>query len=232
MRTNQDRCRRPVRVGGRRARGAFSLSTALSLLSLPPVAAASQELADYDYENLSFEGVMIDAGQIYSSRVESVRSIGGRVDLGLLGPSVRVVFGVTHWSSELVRSEVGELEGRLEEMIAIQTGTRPEVALGEITWSDVALHGDLHYLWQGPVGSLGYAGTGVSAHLLRGSGAAIDHTFLDDLLDSVRAGANLHTGIELPLHRRLRIVGEGRYEILEDLTYLHLRLGAEFLFGS
>ncbi len=153
------------------------------------------------------------------------------MNLGLLGPSVRGTLGATHWSSELVRSEVSELEGRLEELIAAETGTRSDVALGEITWSDVALHGDLHYLWQGPVGILGYAGTGVSAHVLRGSGAAVDDTILDDLLDSVRAGVNLHTGIELPLHRLLRIVGEARYEILEDLTYLQLRLGAEFLFG-
>ena len=153
------------------------------------------------------------------------------MNLGLVGPSIRGTLGATHWSSELVRSEVSELEGRLEELIAAETGTRSDVALGEITWSDVALHGDLHYLWQGPVGILGYAGTGVSAHVLRGSGAAVDDTILDDLLDSVRAGVNLHTGIELPLHRLLRIVGEARYEILEDLTYLQLRLGAEFLFG-
>ncbi len=102
------------------------------------------------------------------------------------------------------------------------------MALGEITWSDVALHGELHYLRQGPVAVLGFAGTGVSAHLLRGSGAAVDDTFLD----SIRAGVNLHTGIEFPFHRRLKIVGEARYEILEDLTYLQLSLGAGFLFGS
>ena len=102
------------------------------------------------------------------------------------------------------------------------------MALGEITWSDVALHGDLHYLWQEPVGILGFAGTGLSAHLLRGSGAAIDDTFLH----SIRAGVNLPAGIEFPLHRRLKVVGEARYEILEDLTYLQLRLGAGFLFGS
>lgn len=174
MPASRGRCRR-VR-GGWPAEGALCLGAAFTLLPLAPVPATSQELADYDYENLSFEGLMVDGGYIDSSRVNSARSIGGRVNLGLLGPSVRVTLGATYWSSELVRSEVSELEGRLEELIAAETGTRSDVALGEITWSDVALHWDLHYLWQGPVGVLGYAGTGVSAHVLRGSGAAVDDT--------------------------------------------------------
>ncbi len=42
---------------------------------------------------------------------------------------------------------------------------------------------------------------------------------------------NVHTGLEVPLYERFRIVGEARYEFLEDLNYLQLRLGAQVLFG-
>ncbi len=204
---------------------------ALALL-LAPASAGAQGLADFDYENLSFRGVMLDGGHVSSSRIKSTASFGGRLDLGLLGPGVRVVAGFSHWSSTLADREVQELESKLESLIFDETGGPATVQLGEIAWSDVAFHGDAHFLWRVPLGLLTYAGLGASTHVLRGSGAAIDATFVDDLLDSVRAGVNIHGGLEVPLHRRFRAVGEVRYELLEDLSYLQFRLGGQFLFGS
>ena len=196
-----------------------------------PASAGAQGLADFDYENLSFRGMMLDGGHVSSSRIKSTASFGGRFVLGLLGPGVRVVAGFTHWSSTLADSEVGELESRLEALITEETGGPANVELGEITWSDVAFHGDLHFLWRVPFGLLTYAGLGASAHVLRGGGAAIDDTFVEDLLDSVRAGVNVHGGLEVPLHQRFRAVGEARYELLEDLSYLQFRIGGQFMFG-
>ena len=197
-----------------------------------PAGAGAQSLADFDYENLSFSGVMLDGGYISSSRIESTSSFGGRVDLGLLGPGVRVVTGFNHWSSKLADKEVRDLESKLESLIQDETGGPVPVDLGEIGWSDVALYGDLHFLWSIPMGLLTYAGLGATAHVLRGSGPAIDDTFVDDLLDSVRAGVNVHGGLEVPMGRRFRVVGEARYEVLEDLSYLQLRLGGQLVFGS
>ncbi len=65
MPTSRGRCRGIRR--GWPAQGALFLGAALALLSLAPVPATSQELADYDYENLSFEGLMVDGGYIDSS---------------------------------------------------------------------------------------------------------------------------------------------------------------------
>ncbi len=199
---------------------------------LTPTPAEGQGLADFDYENLSFQGVMLDAGHVSSSRVKSTASFGGRFDLGLLGPGVRVVAGFNHWSSTLVDRQVSEFESRLEALIRDETGGMAAVDLGEIGWSDVALSGDAHFLWQVPFGLLTYAGLGLTAHVLRGSGAAIADTFVDDLLDSVRAGLNVHGGLEVPFHQRFRVVGETRYELLDDLSYLQLRVGGQFIFGS
>ena len=127
---------------------------------------------------------------------------------------------------------MSEFESKLEALIRDETGGMATVDLGEIGWSDVALSGDAHFLWQVPLGLLTYAGLGLTAHVLRGSGAAIADTFVDDLLDSVRAGLNVHGGLEVPFHQRFRVVGETRYELLDDLSYLQLRVGGQFMFGS
>ena len=201
------------------------------LVLLAPVPAKAQSLADFDYENLSFQGVMLDVGYVFPSKVDATSSFGGRVDLGLLGPGVRVVAGFNRWSSFLARSEVRRLEESLEALIFEQTQLEVPVTLGAISWSDVALYGDAHLLWHIPFGLLTYAGAGVGAHILRGGGASVDGTFVDDFLDSIRAGANVHAGLEIPVLPWLRVVGEGRYELLEDLSYLQFRVGGQILFG-
>ncbi len=229
--------RRPIGGGGSLARlvgGAVVLLgilfVLLILIGARPVAA--QGLADFDYENLSLRGLMVDGGYLWSSKVEPTRTLGGRVDLGFLGPGVRIVGGVTHWSSTLVRDEVRTLERKVEELIFEQTGSFTPVDLGTIEWSDLALHADAHMVWRIPKGVLTYAGMGASAHVLRGGGRAIEGTFVEDFLDSVRAGVNAHSGLEIPLHRNFRLVGEARYELLQSLSYVQLRLGGQLFFGS
>jgi hypothetical protein len=199
-------------------------------LSVPPMAA--QGITDIDYEDLTLRGVMVDAGRIFPNRVDGANSLGGRIDLGFLTRGVRATFGVNRWSSSLLREEVGIFEDRLEELVFEQTGTVTTIDLGEITWSDTSLHGDAHLLWRVPMGVLTYAGFGASVHFLNGGGSSIEDTFIEDLLDSVRAGGNVHTGVEIPITGRLRIVGEARYEILENLRYTHIRVGGQFTFGA
>jgi hypothetical protein len=214
-------------VGGAVVLLAVLFAVLLILLAARP--ASAQDLADYDYENLSFSGVMLDIGHVSGPRIDNTLSWGGRMDLGLLGPGVRATVGFNRWSSFLAESEVRVLEERLRELIFDQTGTLIPVDLGEISWSDVALHADLHLMWEVPLGFFTYGGLGMTAHILRGGGEAIEDTFIEDLLDSVRAGINAHGGIELPLHRNLRIVSEARFEVLENLRYLQFRLGAQFV---
>jgi hypothetical protein len=216
----------PALVGGAVVLLGVLFAVLFILLGARP--AAAQSLADYDYENLSFQGVMLDVGYMSGTRVESTATFGGRVDLGLLGPGVRVTLGFNRWSSFLVRSEVRRLEVKLEELIEEQTGMFVPVNLGDISWSDVAIHGDAHVMWEVPFGVFTYAGFGGSAHILRGGGDAIEGTFVEDLLNSIRAGVNAHAGLEVPVHPRFRVVGEARFEVLENLRYGQLRLGGQF----
>jgi hypothetical protein len=204
----------------------------VGLLLFMATPAAAQTLADFDYENLAPRGIMVDYGWVRPSQVKATTSVGGRVDLGFLGPGVRVTAGLSHWSSTLQQSEVDLFARQVADLVEAQTGNRPEIDLGEIRWSDVALSGDAHFVWRVPGGVLTYAGAGATAHLLRGSGAAIDGTFIEDLLNTIRAGANLHGGVEVPLGRRFRVVGESRLELVQSASYAQLRVGIQYLWGA
>lgn len=214
------------RTGGA---GFWAIVTATAL-GAGPAGAGAQDLADYDYENLSFRGVGLEGGWIFPNNVDPTYTLGGRVDLGFLGPGLRIVPTVTYWSSDLEEGEVAELEGRLESLVDEQSppGSPPaDIDLSPIEWRDlvIGLHGQ--FVWSLPGTVHSYVGTGVSAHILNGKGPAIDGTFVEDLLDSVRAGINVHLGLEYAPHDRFRIYGEGRGEALDDLAYLELRLGAK-----
>jgi opacity protein-like surface antigen len=194
--------------------------------------AGAQDLADFDYTNLSFRGVGVEWGYLFPTRVEPTQSVGVRVDMGYLGPGVRIVPSVTYWSSRFKRSEVAKLEDRVAELVVTQTGEpRPQVDLGDIDWSDVALALDAQVVWRVPYGMLTFAGLGAAAHILNGHGAAINGTFVEDLLDSVTAGFNLHAGLEYPATDHVRIYGQGRYEVLGDLQYFQLRFGTQLMIG-
>ena len=212
---------------------AIVAALALTVL-LPASRAAAQDLADFDYENLSFRGVGLEWGYLFPSRVETDPSFGMRFDLGYLGPGLRVVPSVTYWSSKMTFDEVRELEGRIYQLTRRNQDpqTPPvQIDLGEIFWSDLVLGLDTHVMWAMPFGLLGYTGVGAAAHIQNGSGDAIDGTFVEDLLDSLAAGFNLHTGIEVPVGDRLRLYGTARYEMTGDLRYLEFRVGSQVMFG-
>lgn len=216
-------------MGGRTVVAAW----ALALMACTASAADAQELADYDYEHLSFRGVALEGGYMMPDLVEPTYSATARLDLGFLGPGLRITPFVTYWESELERSEVAKLEEQVRRLIQTQDpdpGT-PSVDLGRIDWSDVVVGVDGHVVFNVPFGFLTWVGAGGAAHILNGRGAAINDTFVEDLLDSVRAGINFHLGLERPLGDRLRVFSSGRLELLEDLQYFEVRLGGEITFG-
>jgi hypothetical protein len=202
---------------------------------LPAAPAAAQDLADFDYENLSFRGIGLEFGHLVApSRVEPEPTYGVRFDLGYLGPGVRITPSITWWESRMERGEVRALEERVDALAnrSLPPGAEPvAVDLGEITWSDLVLGVDAHVVWSVPYGFLTYVGLGAAAHIQNGSGPAVDDTFVEDLLDSVAAGFNVHTGLEYPLGERLRVYGAARYELMGDLRYAELRLGTQIMFG-
>jgi hypothetical protein len=88
---------------------------------------------------------------------------------------------------------------------------------------------DGHFVWSIPLDLLTFAGGGMSLHFMNGDGKAIRGTFVEDLLDSVKPGFNLHGGLEYPMFDGFRLYGVARYEMMEDLRYLELRIGGQIM---
>jgi hypothetical protein len=212
--------------------------TILSLLLIALFARGGmgQALEEFDYEDLAFRGFSLETGYIFPNRVDATYTLGGRIDLGYLGPGLRIVPGVSYWSSAMKGSEIRELERKLEDLVKSTdptSSTDPQVPpLGPIDWSDFVLSLDGHFVWSLPSSLLSFAGVGVSAHILNGEGQAIDGTFIEDLLDTITAGFNVHGGLEYPLTDQFRLYGVARYEVMQDLRYPELRVGMQMMLVS
>lgn len=215
---------------GTAVHGACAAAVVAAAAMAAPAAAAGQELADFDYENLSFRGVGLEVGHLWANRVEGANTVHLRVDMGYLGPGVRITPTLGYWSSQLERGEVADLEASVERLVEGQTGEPVDVDLGTIDWDDLKLGLDTHVVWSVPFDLLTWAGVGAAVHFLNGDGDAIRGTFVEDLLDSARAGFNLHVGVEAPWEP-VRLYGTGRLETLEDLNYVELRIGGQFMVG-
>lgn len=209
----------------------FALASALAALMAVPVAA--QDVADIDYEHLSFRGIAPEWGYLWPNRMDAAQSYGVRVDMGYMGPGLRITPSITYWKSRFDQSEVAEFEDRVADLVEQQNpgSPRPNVDLGTIEYRDIAIGVDAHVVWEVPFDLLTFGGLGVTAHIVDGEGAAISNTFVEDLLDSVEPGFNLHFGAEYPVTERMRLYTVGRYEVMPDLQYLQVRVGWQFMFA-
>ncbi len=211
-------------------RSLLALGIAVFAISGGSSTAAAQTLEDYDYEYLTFRGIGIDAGYIWPTKVKPAPIFGIRLDLGYLGPGVRIIPSISYWRSEFNRSELQDLAIRIN---ARQSGVdlSPD-SLGPIEWSDLALSIDGHFVWNTPIQLLTFVGAGLGFHALNGQGAAIDDTIIEDLLDAISTGASVLAGFEYEAIQRLRVYGEGRYSAMNSIQYLSARAGVQFMFGG
>lgn len=204
----------------------------LLLLSASP--AAAQTLADYDYENLTFRGVGAAVGWLWSDRVENTETYTLRLDLGYLGPGIRIMPSLTYWQSQLAGGELARLAQQMTRY-SQQHGTGITVLpedLGAVKWSDLSLSIDGQFVWNTPLDVLTFVGAGFGLHALNGQGAAIDGTFVEDLLDDITAGLVGIAGFEFEPVPRVRFFGEGRYTVMNSIDYPSLRAGVQFMFSQ
>lgn len=200
----------------------------LALLTAP---AAAQSLADYDYDNLSFRGAGFDVGYIWPNKVDATPSYTLKLDLGFLGPAVRIQPSFTYWTSALKLRELERFAERLEQLPPLrdQNITVDPRDFGAVKWSDFSLAIDAQMVWTAPFDVYTYVGTGLGLHVLRGRGDAINDTFIEDLLDSTTAGIALSFGLEFEPVRQLRLYGEARYTAVTEVSYPGIRIGAALM---
>ena len=198
-----------------------------ALMGAATAPAAGQTLADYDYENLAFRGVGVDAGYLWANKIRDTERFGVRLDLGYLGPGVRIIPSLEYWASDFTRAELDELAGRINQ----QTGGFIQGAdLEPIKWSNLSLSLDGQFVWNTPLRVLTFVGAGGSLHALNGQGNAVDDTFVEDLMDSITAGVSALAGFEFQPIARVRLYAEGRYTALNSIQYLTAKGGLQLMF--
>ena len=192
--------------------------------------AAAQSLADYDYENLTLRGLGVDVGYVWADKIMDTQAFGVRLDLGYLGPGVRVVPSISYWASEFTLAELNILAERINQQTGVPLGLTGS-DLAPIEWSDLSLSLDFQFVWNTPLRVLTFIGVGGGLHTMNGQGRAVDDTFVEDLLDSVTAGASALAGLEFQPVRRVRVYAEGRYTALNSIQFLSAKGGLQLMFN-
>jgi hypothetical protein len=203
-------------------------------LCAAPGPASAQVLANYDYENLTFRGIGLDWGRIWPDEVNETTVWSLRVDLGYLGPAVRIVPTLSYWKSDLKAQQLSRLAARLSNLPALQQQAVVLTAgdLGDVDWSTLTLSLDAHAVWTAPGRIFTFVGMGLGLHAMNGSGASINDTFVEDLLDTMAPGLAFMAGLEFEPAPMLRIYTEGRYTLQSEVKYPGLRIGAALMVPS
>lgn len=194
----------------------------------------SQELADYDYEKLAFRGISVEYGNILFKTYEETEVYSVKLDLGFLGPGVRMATRASYWSSEMVPEELVSFESSLNTMILAQGGVLPGngLEIGSIKRDDMSVSVEADYVWRIPLGMLLSTGLGASAHLVNGTTQIPDDTFLNGLLDSFTAGFNVHSGLEYLVTDRIRLYGDSRIGLAGNVRFFQFGGGLTILWGE
>ncbi|MEJ2482476.1 MAG: outer membrane beta-barrel protein [Gemmatimonadota bacterium] len=178
---------------------------ALGLLLLAGGARAqAQTLEDYDYTNLGFRALGVEARWVDASQNEATIGIGIRVDMGFLGPYIRIVPRAGWWNADVNDESVRELERQLEEVSDLPAGSINLGSLNRTAWN-VGL--DVQWTLQDAV-LAPYLGVGGDLFLLDDDGDAIDGTFLDSAV--ITAGLSGVVGAEFNFLVQWRIYSELR----------------------
>ena len=214
-----------MRTGGTWRRERRRLPVVLGLLLLATAGSASaQKLEDYDYTNLGFRAIGVEARWVDASQNESTVGIGVRADLGFLGPYIRIVPRAGWWSAKVNDSSVEELERQLEEVSELPPGS---ITLGSLERTAWNLGFDAQWTLQEAV-LAPYLGVGADLYLLDDDGAAIEGTFLDSVV--ITAGISGVIGAELNFLDHWRVYSELRGTLVTDASNASAGLGLAYRF--
>jgi len=204
--------------------GTVGLALAVTLAAAGP--AAAQGLEDYDYSNLGLRAIGVEAFYVNPSQNEGTLGIGAKLDLGFLGPNIRVVPRFGYWKADVEGSQVSELEAQLEEASGLMPGS---ISLGDIERSAYIFGTD--FQWTSRTANIApYIGIGLDVYILNDDGEAIRDTFLDDLV--VTAGVSGVVGAQVALSPTWAAYGEFRGAAVTDASNLGVAIGIFLMTGN
>ncbi|MBI3081475.1 MAG: outer membrane beta-barrel protein [Gemmatimonadetes bacterium] len=184
----------------------------------------------FSYEGLRLSGIGVEMGGVVSDRLTAEPSPALRVDYGVLAPRLRVMFGASYFRGEFNQDEITRFAQRLRRVVRDPTGDFV-IDVGSITWSQLEIDGDLQYLF--PADRVRtYLGLGIGVHVRDGDGTAIEGTFVEDALDTIAAGVNLSTGVEVALVAHLAATVDLRGALTSELRLASARGGLVYRFPA
>lgn len=212
-------------VVDRFARGSIVAGVALAMSVMAVRPADAQNLEQYDYSNLGLRGIGAELVYVDATQNEAAVGFGARLDLGFLGPGLRVVPRFAYWKADVDASRVSDLETQLEAVSELEPGS---INLGQIQRSAYVLGADFEYI--ASVSRLKpYIGAGLDVYALNDDGAAIKGTFLDDLV--ITAGVSGVAGLQVELTPSWNAYGEFRATAVTDASSLGAAVGLFYMFG-
>jgi len=212
-------------VVDRFARGSIVAGVALAMSVMAARPADAQNLEQYDYSNLGLRGIGAELVYVDATQNEAAVGFGARLDLGFLGPGLRVVPRFAYWKADVDASRVSDLETQLEAVSELEPGS---INLGQIQRSAYVLGADFEYI--ASVSRLKpYIGAGLDIYALNDDGAAITGTFLDDLV--ITAGVSGVAGLQVELTPNWNAYGEFRATAVTDASSLGAAVGLFYMFG-
>ncbi len=208
--------------------GRIGVAAALVIMALGSTATpiAAQGLEDYDYSNLGLRGIGAGLFFVDASQNDGELGFEGKVDLGFLGPNIRIVPRVGYWKADVEASQVIELEMQLEEASGLEPGS---ISLGDIERSAYIIGTDFQWTVR-DARIAPYIGLGLDVYILNDDGDAIQDTFLDDLI--VTAGVSGVVGAQVALSRRLSAYGEFRGTAVTDASNVGIAFGLFLMTGN
>lgn len=216
--------RRSTGLDGGRIGGVAALVIMVFGTVAAPVAA--QGLEEYDYTNLGLRAIGVEAFTVDASQNESTIGVGLRLDLGFLGPNIRVAPRLGYWKADVDAGKVGDLEAQLEVASGLDPGS---INLGTINRSAYVFGTDFQWTSRATKVSP-YIGAGLDVYLLNDDGDAIRGTFLDDLV--VTAGVSGVLGAQVALSARWAAYGEFRAAAVTDASNMGVALGIFLMTGN
>ncbi|MFW6039713.1 MAG: outer membrane protein [Gemmatimonadota bacterium] len=214
---------------GRRGEGLGRRIAAAAAVCLVGLAgaqpAAGQQLEEYDYANLGVRALGVEVIYVDATQNESTFGLGAKIDLGFLGPGVRVVPRFGFWTADVDGADVDALERQLEEVSELEPGS---VNLGAIERSAYVLGVDFQYI--AAISRVSpYVGAGIDIYALNDDGDAIRGTFLDDVV--VTAGASAVGGVQVDVAQNWSVFGEFRATAVTDASSLGAAFGVYYRWG-